>query len=182
MPNYCNYKMKIKGSKRSRHTLISYLQSYYKYIKLSEHKPKGLIYPPEYDSILAESDTSKHFFRVFECYQHEEKMLDFGESMVDGYCAWSVSSCMLPGPVSYYVQYKQGKYINFCGTNLLECSKQFNLDIEVFSEEPGCGFMEHYIISKGNIIIDECVDYYENYNEETDQYDSEGGLEWNFTI
>lgn len=83
-------------------------------------------------------------------------------------------------------------------------SKRLNLDIEVYSEECGCCFQEHYIIVNGNIVADECVDWYEyyigDYNtkeeaeeeleiEITDQewkhdyYISRGGFEnWDFEI
>ena len=32
---------------------------------------------------------------------------------------------------------------------------------EVYTEEPGCGFAEHYIFFNGECIEEECVDYYE---------------------
>ena len=38
-----------------------------------------------------------------------------------------------------------------------------NLEIEVYSEESGMCFQEHYIIKNGCVNTKECVDYYEYY-------------------
>ena len=46
--------------------------------------------------------------------------------------------------------------------NLIE-SERLNLDIEVYSEECGMCFQEHYVILKGDLVCDECVDWCEYY-------------------
>ena len=35
--------------------------------------------------------------------------------------------------------------------------------MEVYSEESGCCFQEHYICDKGDVICDECVEWNEYY-------------------
>ena len=43
----------------------------------------------------------------------------------------------------------------FMGTDLEEQSK--DCEIEVFSEEEGCAFSEHYIFKNGKCLLDDCV-------------------------
>jgi hypothetical protein len=38
--------------------------------------------------------------------------------------------------------------------------------LEVFSEEPGNSFQEHYIVKNGELVIDDCRDYREEWDEE----------------
>jgi uracil-DNA glycosylase family 4 len=66
---------------------------------------------------------------------------------------------------------------------LFEACKQLELDMEVYSEECGCGFQEHYLFIDGELVAEECVDYSEEYNEETEEYESSGGFDdWDFEI
>jgi hypothetical protein len=103
----------------------------------------------------------RHMFRVFEAEydEVEERYNDMYQVIINGYCAWSVATCMLEG--GYYHDIKQRYPSGFRGTTLLIESKKLNLDIEVYSEEPGCCFQEHYIIIKGDLVCDECVEWSE---------------------
>lgn len=65
---------------------------------------------------------------------------------------------------------------------LYEACEQLQLDMEVYSEEPGCGFQEHYVFVDGQLVTEETTDYTEEYNEETDEWESSGGFEWDFEI
>jgi hypothetical protein len=49
--------------------------------------------------------------------------------------------------------------------------------IEVFSKESSMGFAEHYILSAGKIILDDCRDFYESFDEETGITTFNGGFE-----
>ena len=174
MPNYCNYGMVIKGKKEDREKLVDYLKSDYNY----ERDPKTDTY------ILKRCEADKHFSRVFEVFPCEE---DDERTYVSGDCAWSVKSCMLTGPFTYYDKFKDA--INSKCTNMLEATKELDLVVEIYSQEPGCCFMEHYIINKGELQVDECVEWNELYDEEGEPiYDdngeqlSEGGFDWDFTI
>lgn len=68
-------------------------------------------------------------------------------------CAWSVYSCMCAGNHTYY-----GAGEDKTLTTLEEISRDTMTYIEVFSEEVGIGFTEHYIFDKGCEILAECED------------------------
>lgn len=151
MPNDCNYEMKIKGSKRAIQKVIWALQADYDYSE--EKKPK-----------------SKHFFRVFECRRGnlEDNPDGTFTQTVWGYCAWSVQSCMLNVKGTYYDDVLKNHKDIFMGTSLEEESNQ--CEIEVFSEEPGMGFSEHYIFKNGECTLDDCVDI------QSAGYDDDGNI------
>ena len=128
---------------------------------------------------------------------------------IDGWCKWSVQSAMVSNAID--MRNNPTRWAWSDGTDptklefitLFEACQKWNLDMEVYSEEAGCCFQEHYIVVNGDLICDECVDYYE-YNlddydtkeeaerelkiEITDDewrvggYISRGGFEWNFEI
>ena len=79
---------------------------------------------------------------------------DDGYIEVSGYCAWSVICS-----IGAKDQYSDKEYPS---TSLLEESELLNLDIEVYSTEPG-GFAEHYHYHNGEVLADECVEYWEHY-------------------
>ena len=188
MPNYCNYSMKVVGKETKVDEFIKIIQSDY-----------------HFDD-NGKCNVDRHMWRVFEADVTDECIVDDIKSVIIcGYCAWSVYSCMFDGPNTY-----QGDHCSPTdgGTTLQIESARLGLDIEVFSEETGCCFMEHYLIRNGVIEIDDCVDFYEyctdNYetveemNEELatnitqeefdyannycDGYVHSGGMEWDFTI
>lgn len=181
MPNYCNYEMRLVGEKENLIKAYNIIKADYDY------KEDGTV----------ECDADKHLFRIFECeyegYHYGvnsaeeaiEKYSDGNALILSGNCAWSVYSCMFEGESTYYSQWteeRKAKYECFKGTTIDRISKEFELDIEIFSEEGGCGFMEHYLINNGEIIIDDCIDYHEDYDEETDEYTPVGGLAWEYAI
>ena len=140
MPNYCNYEIQIKGSKEAIQRVIACLEADYDYnIGKPEHK---------------------HFFRVFSVYYEENEMeqLDDNTYILFAYgdCAWSVHSCMCSGEHTYYNDCKNDFGENFMGTTLQEQSQ--DCEIEVFSEEEGMEFSEHYYFKNGECLIDDCVE------------------------
>lgn len=185
MPNFCAYSMCVKGKKENIEEFIKVIQA-------------------NYDYNTNEFSCDRHMFRVFGAYDSEIEELDNNiyQVIINGDCAWSVASCMFED--GYYKDVKERYPDNFKGTTLQLESARLNLDIEVFSEESGCCFQEHYIIIKGNIECDECVDWEEyclcdyktkkeaeieleieitdeEWNDE--EYISRGGFEsWDFTI
>ena len=180
MPNYCDFDMKIVGERKNIEELIAVLNSDYNYEPISPHHISGGNYPlvhqpasPIYyttNGYKLESITGpRHMFRVFEVYANR-RLDEANASYISGYCAWSVYSCMFGTSHTYYDDFiteKYGnKYIGFMGTTLPDESRRLNLKIEVYSEEPGCGFMEHYLIDNGEILIEDCVDYEEVLDEE----------------
>ena len=69
--------------------------------------------------------------------------------------------------------------------DLMEACKKFNVDIELYSSEPGMKFQEHIAIIKGEKIIDECEDaeefdlqYFKDiFNYSKKQAEEEFGIE-----
>ena len=151
MANCCDYEMKIKGSKEAIQRVIDCLKADYDY---DEGKP-----------------SHKHFFRVFSVYD-DEPLEDNGDGTFTKYifgdCAWSVYSCMCRGGSTYYDYCKMEHPDTFMGTNLTEQSQ--DCEIEIFSEEPGCEFSEHYIYKNGECLADDCVDV------EQGSYDDDGNI------
>jgi hypothetical protein len=142
--------MCVKGTKESVEEFIKVIQADY-----------------DYGTMAFSHD--RHLFRVFEAEYDEIEELYNGiyQVIINGYCAWSVYCCMLDtSKSSYYKSLKTGYPCEFRGTTLLVESKRLHLDIEVFSEECGMGFQEHYVIKDGELCTDECVDYGEYYIRE----------------
>ena len=166
MPNYCDYKMRIIGRTENVKELIKILQC------------------TDYLNI--------HFYRIFEASDYDyEKYGLLTSARVDGYCAWSVFCCMLPGAFSYYDETRlpDGVYANEkdkkqieSGSNLLIETKRLNLTVEIWSFESGMCFSEHIIVSNGIMIRNKCLDFYDiyideynTYNDMLEEYKSWGG-------
>ncbi|MCQ2077632.1 MAG: hypothetical protein MJZ20_11530 [Bacteroidaceae bacterium] len=105
--------------------------------------------------------------RIYECYAYDTDAIDFKRNItrlyLGGDCAWSVQTAMMD-------------------RGLVSFSKEYNVDVEVYSTEPGIGFQEHILIRKGDIIIYDCVDYEEHYIDDigsVKEYNAEYGT--NFT-
>lgn len=171
MPNYCDYEMKILGKKENVLRMVAYLQADY-----------------NYQDGLSNCTEDKHFFRVFEANVIDEAELSSETYMavVSGYCAWSISCCMLQGSLSYYRNWSEERLSTlkepFKGTHLEDVTKELDLSVEIFSKESGLEFMEHYIVESGTITLDETHDYHEEYDEEADEWIPVGGVEWAYTI
>lgn len=139
----------------------------------------------EFDNIVVNSHMSdpkeKYFLRsefelltdpivLLNAEDYEMLCIDYG-----GTCAWNVGSTLACNLVEDNV----GPLV----TNLQRESELLALDIEVFSEEPGWGFQEHYLYKQGWEIKNEILPYEDIYNEKTDEYERTGGFEsWGFTI
>ena len=91
---------------------------------------------------------------------------------MSGWCKWSVVSALIDNAISMRTEperwhHEPGdeelEYIT-----LYEACKRWNLVMEVYSEEGGCQFQEHFVCDKGEVLCEECVDW-----EEYDIYDYE---------
>ena len=150
MANYCYYSMCVVGSKDSIEEFIKVIQADY-----------------NYDTMNFSYD--RHLFRVFEAIDDDIEKIgpNLYRVTISGNCAWSVASCMFDThSTSYYSSLKSRYPDAFKGTTLPIESERLNLQIEVFSEECGMEFQEHYVIINGDVKVDECIDYYEYYIEE----------------
>lgn len=109
----------------------------------------------DYDYTNNKFTFDRHFWRVFEAYVLElDEELDGNQPtdcFIDGYCAWSVSTCFFQEGY----QKTFGKDEINKRTNIETESKRLNLTIEIKSLETGCAFTEHYLIENGKLLIDE---------------------------
>lgn len=80
------------------------------------------------------------------------------EVEIVGTCAWSVYTAM-----------RDRDYVN--EETLESLSELYNIEIEVYSEESGCQFQEHFYVDKGNIVIDDCEDWAIYYFEDQAELD-----------
>lgn len=195
MSNYCDFNMKIVGERKNIEELISILDADYSYEPLSPHDRSDLKQPlvrqgpsPIYYTTsgykLVKLTGPRHMFRVFEAYV-DRSVDEPNASYISGYCAWSVYSCMFKGDYTYYNDFLKdygNRYIGFMGTTLPDESRRLNLKVEVYSEESGCAFMEHFLIDNGEILIEDCIDIeYEDIldenGEETGEWKTIGGFE-----
>lgn len=105
---------------------------------------------------------------------------------ITGWCKWSVISAMDTNAVSmrtepdiwYWGDGINSKDLEFI--TLFEACKRWNLDMEVYSEEPGCCFQEHYVVINGELVCSECVEWNEYciYDFETkEEAEKELGIE-----
>lgn len=188
MANYCYYSMCVIGNKDGLEEFIKVIKADYNYGTM-------------------EFSYDRHLFRVFEADDDEIEEIgpNLYQVIISGNCAWSVASCMFDNhSTSYYSSLKRDYPDAFRGTTLPLESERLNLRIEVFSEECGMEFQEHYVIINGEVIVDECVDYSEYCLEEfatkedaeeeldieitdeeweTEEYIKRGGFEsWDFGI
>lgn len=133
MANYCDFDIRISGQPEAVLEMASML-------KVT-------------DSFLNENALKRHFGGVYYCDFEDYGIVMVGDGLCyldgGGSCAWSIQSSMRE---------------KLSGFSTLESeSKRLGVMIEAYSSEPGFKFQEHVLISKGNVIIDDCVDYEEHY-------------------
>lgn len=88
-------------------------------------------------------------------------------AMITGWCKWSIQSALIDNAESmrsnperwWWGDDVNPKTLEFI--TLWEACKKWNLDMEVYSEEGGCCFQEHYVFVDGDIICEECVNWEE---------------------
>ena len=134
MANICSFKMMVKGE----HENIAKF-----YNAMSQN---GNIY-------MGRGAEAEIYYKDENCAQ------------IDGWCKWSVQSAMIDNAISmrtepnlwaFSTRKEELEFIT-----LLEATEKWNLVMEVYSEEPGCEFQEHYVFDNGTILCDECVEYHE---------------------
>ena len=159
LPNICTYEMAITGNKNKVEELIQIMQNDYN----------------------CTPDEPLHLWRVFNAYENTRESYDNTEDIItvviDGDCAWSVQSCMLEG--GYQAQFNYDGRCN--GTTLEKETKRLGLVVEIYSEECGCEFMEHYIIASGEFIENECVEWSEYFMEDfedVNDFNEATGQDW----
>lgn len=129
----------------------------------------------DYDYTNMEFSYIPHFNRVRDVddglYQ-EYGLMAIKDYVID--CAWSAELCLMNTPMSYYSRRAEEEKLNGTpnkSTNIVDVSKKYGLDIELWSQEAGCGFEEHILVKQGEVIENECYDYYEYYIDDYKTYD-----------
>ena len=57
---------------------------------------------------------------------------------------------------------------DYTSKDFLNETKRLGLVVEAYSTEPGCEFQEHIFIDRGELLIEDCVDYEEHFVEDMD--------------
>ena len=127
MPNYCTFSVKITGPAKG-------IERFYKACTNDYYSP---------------DDPNEHFYRIFEFYLDQDNFKNDPVTVTGwGECAWSVWSCMFDGPYTYH---NSANHTN--GITVDRLSKEEGLVIEIYSNECGFEFAEHFLINKGRILI-----------------------------
>ena len=169
MPNYCTGFMNVRGRADCIDEFIAILNANYSYYMDSKNgdytwcaDPKNFTHTP-------------HFFRVFSAILMDDPIWHSGvykAASIQFEVAWSVYCCMFPGEWSYYDSFEKDHPGQHYGSNILIESKRLQLEIEIWSYEPGMCFQEHYKICSGILVRDETFSFkalwledYSNYEE-----------------
>ncbi len=139
MANLCNFSMRVRGQKED-------IEKFY-----NAMSQKGNIYMGR----GGEADID---------YEDEG---EYYTAWITGWCKWSVVSAMVDNAISmrtepnmwYFGDGVDASQFEFI--TLIEACQRWNLDMEVYSEEPGCCFQEHYMVIDGELVIDDCVEWNE---------------------
>ena len=163
MANICDFSMMVKGEKENIEQFIDMMQQ------------KGTVWMGRGAVIHSQDMEETELCEIYRC-------------QIDGETKWSIQSSMVSNAISMRTEPDKWEFGDTDKTTLtfvtlFEACEQLQLDMEVYSEECGCGFQEHYVFVDGNLVAEECVDYTEEYNEETEEYESSGGFDsWDFEI
>ena len=146
MANYCYFSMRVTGKKEN-------IEEFYKVIS------------SDYDYSTNKFSFPRHLWRIYEVNCTDIKPIkDYYYMDIWGECAWSVYCCMFEGEYTEYTERLQNGYTH--GTSIIQETRNLNLAIEIYSDEEGEAFEEHYIVTCGHIICSEEIDT-ENYYFET---------------
>ena len=146
MPNYCEYEMNVIGYPSSVGKFIEILNINY-----------------DYNDIYFLKHPKRHMYRIFEANVDDVELLspNILLATISGYCAWSVTVCMLNGPYSYnnrptLSDTKSSLDYISKGSTLETICKDLNICVEMYSDEPSMCFQEHILVDNyGNIIIND---------------------------
>ena len=89
-----------------------------------------------------------------------------------GWCKWSIQSALIDNAISmrtdpdrwHFGSGRDASDLEFI--TLYEACERWNLVMEVYAEECGCQFQEHFICDKGDDICNDCVDWEEYFVED----------------
>ena len=128
--------------------------------------------------IMQYQDDEYYIYRCFSAEEYDkDEVEDFFVSYIDGDVAWSCDKWF--NAEDEEVPNEDGNGAHLIRLDVL-CEK-LKIGMEVWSQEPGVGFEEHYIVhADGKIIVNDCEDWHEIWEdedgEELDQPEEEGGF------
>jgi hypothetical protein len=125
-------------------------------------------------NIMGYRDSEYYLYRVFSVGKDEtEKDDDLFFADFFGDVAWDCSPWFYDEPDMTRKLDTGAHY-----SNLLEICADLNVGVEVFAEEEGIGFRQHFRVDHyGKIDISESVDWSCEYNEDGEVISQTGGLE-----
>ena len=96
--------------------------------------------------LMENYDLENHFWHMFNVDVYEEETTTDGDTVMylNGDCAFSIESCCRASG------YSEG--VDLLAVN----SKALNLIVEIWTEEYGIGFQEHYVYKNGECLVDAC--------------------------
>lgn len=160
MANICGFSMRVRGQKNDIEKFYNAMQQ------------KGNVYMGRGADAEIE-------------YEDED---EYSIGWIQGWCKWSVVSALVDNAISMRTEPNRWYFGDDVDTSkiefvtLIEACKKYNLDMEVFSEEPGCCFQEHIMIIDGDVIIDDCAEWIEYDLDEFDtKEEAEEALEIEIT-
>lgn len=178
MPNICTAFITVRGYAPNVDEFLAILQANYSYYKDYENNDYSWHADPNNMTHIP------HFFRVFDAYLYDDPVYHsdiYKCATINIECAWSVYSCMFPGPFTYYNDFESDHKGEHFGSNILKESKRLQLEIEIWSYESGMCFQEHYKICSGILVKNEefgfkglWLEDYSNYEEFKKEYQGKG--------
>ena len=160
MANICEFKMQLKGRR----------ENIFKFIDALTWKGKVYI-----GNSISNTDISISEYNSLTI------------AIITGNCKWSIRSALIDEAVRMQeekVQNVNNQMIQSTDEfiTLFEACRRFNVNMEVYSKEPGYKFQEHYKYENGNILND-VVDYTETIDDKTDKVIITGGYKsWDFDL
>lgn len=165
MGNLCSFTMKIKGNPENIKTFHNYL---------TQNGPvwMGRGAESEYDTEQLDEVMKETENNNFELY--------LGGSVKNSIADALISDAIEMRTTPNRWSLKNESDLSFI--TLFEACEQLNLDMEVFSEEPGCCFAEHILFKDKKVVTKEMIPFTETWSEEKEDYIRTGGYDIVFEI
>lgn len=107
-------------------------------------------------------------------------------AIIDGWVSWTIKNTLVNAAndmkkeihrLCFYDRVHQKKKVcNKCLT-LWEACKLYDVVMEVYSKEDGTQFQQHILCNKGNVEIDDTVNWYEYVEEQFEVYETKEEME-----
>lgn len=156
MANNCITSIVVRGRKECVNVFDKVIHAKYNYNTMEF---------PDRNHFIGVNDVSDGLYQEYGFMAMQDYVVD---------CRWSAELCLMNTPGSYYSQRQEIEKrdgIKNYSTNIVDLSRKYGLDIELWSQESGMGFEEHILVEHGEIMENECYDYYNYYIEDYNTYE-----------